>query len=79
MKVKIKLFANLRSLAPVGSVRGEVEVALPSGARVLDSLRACGLPEDMVAVIIKNGLICGLEAELAEGDEVSLFPPLAGG
>lgn len=61
----------------------EVAVELPVGARVLDAIRASGAMRGEAAADISTqavgiwGRSVSLEAELAEGDRVEIYRPLA--
>lgn len=78
--VRVRFFARYAEL--VG--REEAEVALPVPATVADVLRriredfaAAALPaRPLVAVNLRHAR---LETPVADGDEVALLPPLAGG
>ena len=74
MKVKIKLFANLRNYGPE-----EQEAELPEGATLEDAIKLLNLPEKIPMLKIVNGEHRVLTRSLKEGDEIALFPPVAGG
>lgn len=76
MKVRVRLFAQLRERAGAG----QLELELPEGARVADALAALdevagGLP----VVMAVNREYATQDATLAAGDEVALIPPVSGG
>ncbi len=76
MKVRVRLFAQLRERAGVG----QLELDLPEGARVADAIAAldevaAGLP----VVMAINREYAKDDAALAAGDEVALIPPVSGG
>ena len=55
--------------------RAEItRLELPSGSRVRDALRACGLEADAVGVFGKR---VDLATRLADGDRVEIYRPLA--
>ena len=74
MKVKIKLFATLRNYGPE-----EQEAELPEGATLEDAIKLLNLPEKIPLLRIVNGEHRDLTHSLKEGDEIALFPPIAGG
>ena len=74
MKVKIKLFATLRNYGPE-----EQEVELPEHSTLEDAIRLLNLPEKIPLLKIVNGEHRTLAHPLKEGDEIALFPPIAGG
>ncbi|MHB8764862.1 MAG: MoaD/ThiS family protein [Deferrisomatales bacterium] len=77
MRVRVRLFSVLRRYAPGGEETAAVE--LPAGARVADALAALAIPPEIERVVLVNGQHAPDEAALADGDEVTLFPPVAGG
>jgi molybdopterin converting factor small subunit len=74
MKVKIKLFATLRKFGPE-----EQEVDLPENATVEDAINLLNLPEKFPLLKIVNGEHRPPKHLLKDGDELALFPPIAGG
>lgn len=81
MKVRTLFFATYRDL--VGSA--ELDLELPEGATVADLVeavrargeRSASLPAEP-AVAVNRSYSAG-DATLADGDEVALIPPVAGG
>lgn len=74
MKVRAKLFASLRE----GRFE-EAELELPEGGRVADLIAAAGLGPEEVRIVFRNARHAAPEEELADGDLLSLFPPVGGG
>jgi molybdopterin converting factor small subunit len=74
MKVKIKLFATLRNYGPE-----EQEVELPENATLEDAIKLLNLPEKIPLLKIVAGEHRPGNHPLKEGDEIALFPPIAGG
>ena len=74
MKVKIKLFASLRQFGP-----HEQEVDLPDNATIEDAINLIKLPEKFPLLKIVNGEHRTAKHPLKDGDELALFPPIAGG
>ncbi len=80
MNVTVLLFASYADALG----RPEIELALPAGATVRDAVRHIGAlpgadrvpPTPLVAV---NQRYASLEQPLAQGDELALIPPVAGG
>lgn len=81
MRVRLLLFALYRDLAGTS----ELELELPTGATTQDlveTVRARGgglarLPAEPAIAVNRD--YASLDAVLAEGDEVALLPPVAGG
>jgi molybdopterin converting factor small subunit len=74
MKVKIKLFATLRKFGPE-----EQEVVLPNDATIEDAINLLDLPKEIPLLKIVNGEHRPPKHHLKDGDELALFPPIAGG
>lgn len=74
MKVRVRLYASLRKFGPE-----EQEVELPQNATIEDVIKLLKLPEKIPLLRIINGEHRTLKHTLKEGDEVALFPPIAGG
>ncbi len=74
MKVKIKLFATLRQFGPEEQV-----VILSEGATVQDAIDLLNLPEKIPLLKIVNGEHRPPAYPLKDGDDLALFPPIAGG
>lgn len=74
MKVKVKLFANLRNYGPE-----EQEIEMPGNATLADAIKGLNLPAEIPLLKIVNGEHRSPDHLLKEGDEVALFPPIAGG
>ena len=74
MKVKVKLFAFLRQFGP-----DEQTVELPEGTAIDDVVRSLKLPGTIRLLRIVNGEHQPSDHVLKDGDELALFPPIAGG
>ena len=81
MHITVRLFASHREAAGVA----QIVVELPPGARAGDALAACrrthpALPSTHSGLAFAiNRAFAGPETQLADGDEVAVFPPVAGG
>ena len=78
MKIKVKVFATLRKYIPDES-SGQQEVELAEGATVGDALAKLKIPESEVAFVFVNSTRQKLDEPLTAGDELGVFPPIAGG
>jgi molybdopterin synthase sulfur carrier subunit len=76
----VKLFATLRGRYPHLGLDEAMAVELPDGATVEDLLEEhlC-LPANQVKLVFVNGVVRGEDHRLADGDEVTVFPPVGGG
>jgi molybdopterin converting factor small subunit len=92
MKVHVQVFSFLRDYLPPGSSpRGELEVHLPDGADLKDLFISLGIDrrmgQDIFAgevdntfqVLVNHVAVGSFAQALADGDEVVMFPPMAGG
>ena len=79
MKVRLRLFATLAQYLPSDAEGDGVTLTLPDGAILSDALTALRIPAGEEHVIAVNGAHREVDARLADGDEVTLFPPLSGG
>ena len=74
MKVTIKLFATLRT------GRGKIlKKEYPEGTIIRDIIEDLNIYEKDVAILLKNGISTKMENEPADGDTLSIFPPIGGG
>ena len=76
--VTVKLFAALRKFLPAGSEDGLV-LKLPVGSTVQDAIDALGIPSDHAGMLVSKDEHIEANSPLADGQELSIFPPLAGG
>ncbi len=74
MRVKVKLFATLRRFG-----LEEQEIDLPENATIEAVVKLLNLPEKLCTLRIVNGEHRKPTYTLKEGDELALFPPIAGG
>ena len=78
MKVQVKLFASLRKYMPAGS-GDALTVELPDGAVVRDAIATLGIPAEHARMIVSQNEQLEPTSALRDGQEINLFPPLAGG
>ncbi len=79
MKVEVRLFATLQPYLPAGATGDAASLDLPPGSTVAQALAALRIPPDLPCLTVVNGRDAELDQVLAPGDEVAMFPPLAGG
>ena len=83
MKVKVKLFALLGRYLPDGSAGNMSEVEVAEGATPADIAARLNLPEKDCHLVLVNGVYVEPsrhgELVLADGDELAIWPPVAGG
>ncbi len=79
MKVEARLFATLAAYLPEEGDGRSATLELADGSTVQDVVRSLRIPDDMPFLVMLNGRDAALDQPLADGDVLSLFPPLAGG
>lgn len=79
MEVKVKLFATLRDFLPENSDGKSCQMEIDETTTVEQIITQLKIPEDIPKIILLNGLSGTIDQTLKEGDELSIFPPVAGG
>ena len=78
MRITIKLYSMLRSYLGEHE-KGVAEREFPDGAIIAEVLAALGIPDKMPRITLINGEQKEAADALSDGDELSVFPPMAGG
>lgn len=73
------LFATLAAYLPAGGDGDSVTLEVADGTTVAEVVRVLKIPDDLDCLRVVNGHDAPSEHRLADGDVLSLFPPLAGG
>lgn len=79
MKLKVQLYALLAKYLPPNAENKTATLEFSEGITVGELLKELKIPESMPKIILVNGRHAELERALAEGDTLSIFPPIAGG
>ena len=85
MHIELRFFASVREALGLASERIELpaEVTTVGGVRAYLIARGgaweAALGQDRALRMAFNHVMCGPEAEVAEGGEVAFFPPVTGG
>jgi molybdopterin converting factor small subunit len=79
MQVRVKLNATLRKYLPATDTGGIAVLDLPHGATVADAIEQLGIPADHAQIIVSGDEHLEPTSMLNDGQEVNLFPPVAGG
>jgi molybdopterin converting factor small subunit len=79
VKVEVQFFATLSSYRPDGATDDGTTLEVPEGTTVRQVVQALKIPPDVDFLRVVNGRDAPSDQRLADGDVLSLFPPLAGG
>ena len=79
MQVKVKLFATLREYLPKDSDGRSCLMDIDKTTTIEQIIATFNIPEEIPKIILVNGLNGTMDQTLKEGDELSVFPPVAGG
>jgi molybdopterin converting factor small subunit len=77
-RVNVRLFASLRKYIPAGASE-PLTVELGDGATVGDVLSSLGIPPQRAHMIVAADGQIERTAAVHDGQELSIYPPLAGG
>jgi sulfur carrier protein len=75
--ITARLFAGLEMRTRQG--RPEQSVLAAEAPSVVALMGSLGLEAESVGLVLVNGVHVSVDQDLADGDVVSLFPPLGGG
>jgi sulfur carrier protein ThiS len=79
MTVRVTLHAILRKFLPVGAVDHTTSLELPDGATVADAIARLGIPPNHASMLVSGDEYLKPETPLRDGQQVNIFPPIAGG
>ena len=82
MRITFKLYASLSQYLPEGAERNKVILDVAPDASPLEILRQHGVPVAQVHLVLVNGLFIPPSERgnaLGEGDELAVWPAVAGG
>jgi len=79
VNITIRLFATFRNFLPQPSVHADIRLEVEEDKNVGAALEALHLPAEFPRIVLVNGLHAGENSLLADGDVISVFPPLIGG
>ncbi len=79
MKIEVRLFATLAAHLPDEGDGRSATLEVADGSTVADVIRSLRIADDTPFLTMLNGRDATLDQPLADGDVLSLFPPLAGG
>jgi molybdopterin converting factor small subunit len=80
MQIRVKLMATLRNRLPAGSQGGTATLEVAPGTPVGAVLEQLGVSSGQVHLVMVNSAMeRDRQRVLVEGDELTVFPPVAGG
>ncbi|MCW8906233.1 MAG: MoaD/ThiS family protein [Sedimenticola sp.] len=82
MKVTFKLYASLGQYLPADAQEHQIALDVGPGTSPAQLLRQQGVPEAEVHLVLVNGVFIPpgqRDQPLAEGDELAVWPAVAGG
>ncbi len=82
MRLKFKLYASLGEYLPPGAERHSVTLEVPESISPMAILEQHGVPLAQVHLVLINGIFIPPSARhlpLSEGDELAVWPAVAGG
>lgn len=73
------MLANYKDMLPPGIKGNTIELEVPHGTTVAETVARFNVPLDDTSVIVLNGLTVQLNTPVSEGDTVAAFSAIAGG
>ena len=81
--VTVKLFASLAEHLPADAEDNSVQINLADSATVSSALAELRVPEELCHLVLLNGIFVSPSQRnttaIAEGDVISVWPPVSGG
>ncbi len=79
MRVSVKLFATLTHYGPGVRAAEPFTVDLPDDAKVIDLINSLHIPPLEAHVVFINNIIVRHDTPISVGDNIGIFPQVAGG
>jgi len=79
MRITAKLHGTLRKYLPKGSQGNATVVEAPDGATVAEVVDCLNIPRDHARMFVSGDEHLEASSVLSDGQELNIFPPLAGG
>lgn len=83
MQIRLKLYASLGSYLPENAIRNEIDHEVEEGTSVVDVFNKLKLPGELCHLVMINGTYLSPgereKHQLAAGDALAVWPPVAGG
>ena len=78
IEIKVKLFGHLRNYL-LKEKQSTAHIEIDAGSTIQDLFEKLDIPEDEVKLVYVNHRRVSEEYVLESGDQVGIFPPIAGG
>jgi len=83
MKVTLKLYASLGRFLPDGAERNQIRLEVADDTTIVGLLDRYNVPREACHLVLVNGLFqppdTRASVALNDGDELAVWPPVAGG
>lgn len=79
MKVSVKLFATLTHYGPGVRAGESFDVDVPENTKIIDLIESLRIPPVEAHVVFINNIIVNHETAVTLGDNIGIFPQVAGG
>jgi sulfur-carrier protein len=79
MRVTVKLHATLKKYLPAGVQDEGVSMEVADGTKAGEIIERLGIPPKHAGMLVSGDKYLEVTSVLQEGQEVNVFPPLAGG
>lgn len=79
MQVEVRVFCGLEKCIPGARFGQPLTVEMPDGTTGYGLLEILNIPRENAFSLLVNGAHQDFNEVLAEGDRVSIFPPVGGG
>jgi hypothetical protein len=70
----LRFYAELNDYLPAAQRQRAIRVSFEPGCPVRHLIEAQGVPHTEIEIVLSNGVSVDLEAAVAEGDQISIFP-----
>jgi len=75
----LSLYASLGNYLPDQKDGDSCSFEIERGSTIGDLLDQLNIPAEIPKLVFRNGVHSNRDADLSDGDEIGVFPPVAGG